>query len=84
MTNYGKNEYWEDRYQKDKEPFDWLQRYSPPNGNSHMKDIITQYAQPNHQILIVGCGNSRMPEEMYEEGFTNMTCIDNCYSAIKL
>jgi len=24
MAGYGKYEYWEDRYQKDKEQFDWL------------------------------------------------------------
>ena len=41
MAQYGKQEYWEDRYQKDKEPFDWYQRYSG------VKDIITQYVQPS-------------------------------------
>ena len=34
-AQYGKNEYWEDRYGKDKEPFDWYQRYGG------IKDIIT-------------------------------------------
>ena len=51
MAQYGKPEYWEDRYQKyasltltkyfrDKEPFDWYQRYTG------IKDIVTQYIQP--------------------------------------
>ena len=53
MAQYGKSEYWEDRYQKDKEPFDWYQRYSG------IKDIITQYVQPSFSILNVGAGNSR-------------------------
>ena len=53
MAQYGKSEYWEDRYQKDKEPFDWYQRYSG------LKDIITQYVQPSFSILNVGAGNSR-------------------------
>ena len=53
MAQYGKSEYWEDRYQKDKEPFDWYQRYSG------LKDIITQYVQPSFAILNVGAGNSR-------------------------
>ena len=43
MANYGKVEYWEDRYQKDKEQFDWLQRYFPPLGNTIMRDVIAQY-----------------------------------------
>ena len=53
MAQYGKSEYWEDRYQKDKEQFDWYQRYSG------LKDIISQYVQPTYQILNVGAGNSR-------------------------
>ena len=42
MAQYGKSEYWEDRYQKDKEPFDWYQRYG-----GGLKDIITQYVHTN-------------------------------------
>ena len=84
MTNYGRYEFWEDRYQKDAEQFDWLQRYVPPSGNNTMKEIIAQYSQPNSQILIVGCGTSRMPEEMHEDGYQHITCVDYSYSAIKL
>ena len=43
MANYGKVEYWEDRYQKDKEQFDWLQRYNAPGGNQSMQERINQY-----------------------------------------
>ena len=53
MAQYGKSEYWEDRYQKDKEQFDWYQRYS------QLSDIITQYVNKSDNILNVGCGNSR-------------------------
>ena len=84
MANYGKVEYWEDRYQKDKEQFDWLQRFNPPIGNGDMRDIILNVAPHSAQILIVGCGTSRMPEEMYEEGYGSLTSIDISYSAIKI
>ena len=84
MANYGKQEYWEDRYQKDKEQFDWLQRYAPPTGRTELRDIIGQYVQPSSQILIAGCGNSRMSEEMYEDGYQNITSVDQSYTAIKL
>merc|ERR1711957_1005380 len=66
MAQYGKAEYWEDRYNKDKEPFDWYQRYSG------IKDIITQYVTPSFQILNVGCGNSLLTEEMYEDVYKQM------------
>ena len=84
MANYGKVEYWEDRYQKDKEQFDWLQRYFPPLGNTIMRDVIAQYTQSTSQVLIVGCGNSRLPEEMYEDGYQHITSVDLSYSAIKI
>ena len=34
--------------------------------------------------MIVGCGNSRFPEELYESGYQHVTCIDFSYSAIQL
>lgn len=43
MANYGKVEYWEDRYQKDKDQFDWLQRFNAPNGVHAIQDKITHY-----------------------------------------
>ena len=49
-----------------------------------MRDIIAQYTLPTSKILIVGCGSSRMPEEMHEDGYQQITCVDLSYSAIKL
>ena len=77
MAQYGKPEYWEDRYQRDPEAFDWYQRYSG------IKDIVTQYISPTFQILNIGCGNSRMSEEMYEEGYEHVTNIDISFTVIK-
>ena len=77
MAQYGKPEYWEDRYQRDTEAFDWYQRYAG------VKDIVTQYISSNHQILNIGCGNSRMSEEMYEENFEHITNIDISFTVIK-
>ncbi len=64
MVQYGQQEYWEDRYQKDKESFDWYTRYT-----GGLNNVIAQFVQPGAQILNVGCGNSRLSEEMYDDGF---------------
>ena len=40
QTSYGKKEFWEDRYLKEKEQFDWLQRFNPPTGNTVWHDTI--------------------------------------------
>ena len=37
MAQYGKADYWEDRYQKDKESFDFYQRYE------HIGNLINEY-----------------------------------------
>ncbi len=67
MSQYGKAEYWEDRYSRylhiylrDPEPFDWYQRFSG------LKDIITTHVDKGFRILNVGAGNSRLSEEMFE------------------
>jgi len=70
MTQYGKSEYWDERYSRDLEPFDWYQRFAG------VKDIVTQHIQPDSKILNVGSGNSRMSEEMYDEGYQNIVNID--------
>lgn len=70
MTHYGKVEYWEERYTKHPEPFDWYQTFSG------IKDIITQYVSKSDKIINIGAGNSRLSEEMYEEGYQNIANID--------
>ena len=56
--------------QRDPEPFDWFQRYSA------LKEIITKFIKPQDKILNVGCGNSRLSEEMYEDGYKHIVNID--------
>ena len=39
MAQYGKTSYWDERYTKDPEPFDWYQRYSG------VRDLVNQYVK---------------------------------------
>ncbi|CAM9281583.1 unnamed protein product [Phaeothamnion confervicola] len=68
-AEYGKASYWEER--QDPEPFDWYQRYSG------LKDILQQHVRKEDAILMVGAGNSRLAEDMNEDGYSNITCIDS-------
>ncbi|CAM9918255.1 unnamed protein product [Discosporangium mesarthrocarpum] len=70
MAKYGKASYWDDRYTKDPEPFDWYQRFSG------LKDLLSQYIRKDDNILMVGAGNSRLSEDMFDEGYTTITNID--------
>jgi len=70
MAQYGKTEYWDERYTRDAEPFDWYQRWAG------LKDCLAEFLEQNHKILMLGSGNSRLSEEMYDEGYQNITNID--------
>ena len=52
MAHFGKFEYWDDRYEKDPEQFDWYQKYP------QLRDILSQYIKKSDMILNVGAGNS--------------------------
>ena len=77
MPQYGKPEYWEERYEKDKEPFDWYQKYSG------IKDMVTQHISHDSKILVIGCGNSKFSEALFEDGYKNIHNIDISFTVIK-
>ena len=77
MAQYGKGEYWDERYTRDTEPFDWYQRWAG------IRDTLVEYVKPSMNILNIGSGNSRLSEEMFDEGFKNITNIDTSSVAIK-
>ena len=38
--------------------------------------ILHKYVKTADQILMVGCGNSRLSEDMYDVGYHNITNVD--------
>ncbi|EAS02154.2 kinase domain protein (macronuclear) [Tetrahymena thermophila SB210] len=70
MKQYGNPQYWEERYAKEPEPFDWYQRFSG------IRDHVIPHINPESKILNVGSGSSRLSEEMFDEGHQNITNID--------
>jgi len=78
--SYGDHQYWDDRYTKDPEIFDWYQRYSGLKGI--MNENIPKKTEP---VLMVGCGNSRLSEEMINDGYPkNFINIDISSVVIEL
>lgn len=71
MPNYGDPEYWEKRYEEQKgKTFDWLEDYETLS--TFMKQLIS----PDSRVLILGCGNAELSEDMYQDGFTHIDNID--------
>ena len=54
MPEYGKADYWDERYKANDTTFDWYVSYEP------LKEILAPLAKPDSKVLVVGCGNSRM------------------------
>ena len=70
MSHYADPNYWNTRYENDKESFEWYQHFVG------IQEIVEQYLEPESKILIVGCGNSKLCSEIYDLDFKNITCID--------
>lgn len=68
-NNYSSKDYWNNRFDKT-EHFDWYV------GWNELKEIVTPLINETSNILMVGCGNSKVSENIYIEGFCNITNID--------
>ncbi|CAG8836539.1 40059_t:CDS:2, partial [Gigaspora margarita] len=77
VSSYRIREYWNQRYSKEPSntTFDWFKTYKDlkPSFDEHLqnKDV---------SILMLGCGNSTLSEDMYDAGYHNITNVD--FSAI--
>jgi ubiquinone/menaquinone biosynthesis C-methylase UbiE len=71
MPNYGDPDYWEKRYEEQKgKTFDWLEDYES------LKSIIKGLVDQSARILVLGCGNAELGEDMYNDGYKNINNID--------
>jgi 2-polyprenyl-3-methyl-5-hydroxy-6-metoxy-1,4-benzoquinol methylase len=74
---YASVDYWNGRYTNEVE-YDWLGDYNM------FKDIIARHVSKSDKVLMVGCGNSNLSQQMYLDGYTQIcssdiseTCIAN-------
>ena len=74
MDQYGNKEYWDDRYKLDTQPFEWYQDYSA------LKPLLSKELQklqtPSPRILVIGCGNSRLSEQLHNDCHRQIINID--------
>ncbi|KAJ6827183.1 methyltransferase-like protein 13 isoform X1 [Iris pallida] len=61
--------YWDGRFSAE-EHYEWLKDYS------HFRHLVRRHLRPSHSVLEVGCGNSRLCEELFGDGFADLTCTD--------
>lgn len=70
VASYGRSEFWDDRYAKSTEPFDWYYEYDD------LKGLITSMIPLNAKVLVAGCGTSNMLIGMAIDGYESITGFD--------
>lgn len=68
--NYSQKDYWNERFKKEQGHFDWYA------GWKELRRYITPLIDQSSCILVVGCGNSKMSEEMYFDKYEKIVNID--------
>ncbi|OMO69709.1 Transcription factor, K-box [Corchorus capsularis] len=77
--NYGDALYWDARYVQEADgAFDWYQRYSS------LRPFVRNYIPPSSRVLMVGCGNALMSEDMVKDGYEDIINIDISSVAIEM
>uniref|UniRef100_A0A182Q043 eEF1A lysine and N-terminal methyltransferase homolog n=1 Tax=Anopheles farauti TaxID=69004 RepID=A0A182Q043_9DIPT len=70
-ADFGSTEYWNSFFRKrGNQAFEWYGEYPELCGQLH------KYIKPRDEILVVGCGNSKLSVDMYDVGFRKITNID--------
>lgn len=68
-ASYKLQEYWDKRYTKE-DNFEWCKSYE------EFKELIHEHVRKSDRILMLGCGNSTISEDMYNDGYRNIVNID--------
>ncbi|WAQ96382.1 EFMT4-like protein [Mya arenaria] len=68
-SDYREKSYWDERYTTE-ESYDWF------TGYSSFQHLLRRDILPQQHILTIGCGNSSMSTDMYENGFKHITNTD--------
>ena len=74
--DYGDPSYWDERYTAERRLYgadfrhDWYFDYE------QCKQTLAPHLRPTDRILVVGCGNSSLPESLWDSGFRSVTAVD--------
>jgi len=71
MAEYSQVAYWNERYAREPDPFEWYQEYGA------LQHILSRYITPKQTTaLVVGCGTSNLSEELHRAQCKNVVSID--------
>jgi ubiquinone/menaquinone biosynthesis C-methylase UbiE len=70
VQNYAKKEYWNERFNQTDTNFDWYADWD------QLSKYFIPILNPDSNILMVGCGNSKLSNQMYLSNYKNIINID--------
>ncbi|OLP81606.1 Methyltransferase-like protein 13 [Symbiodinium microadriaticum] len=77
-------DYWDNRYKKEEgKNFDWLGDYEKFREFIESATASLDGGPRSAKVLDLGCGNAKLAEEMYDDGFENITALDISEVAIE-
>ena len=65
-SEYAEREYWNARFVDEKE-YEWLCDYNV------LKEVMNEMVMKENRVVHVGCGNSTLSQDMFDDGFTGET-----------
>ena len=70
QAQYGRIHFWDEWYTSEPEPFEWYYPYKK------FASVINDHVAKEAKILVAGCGNSYMMEDMVADEFVDITGVD--------
>lgn len=75
---FGSADYWEKFFQqRGKTAFEWYGTYL------ELCEVLHKYIKPKEKVLVIGCGNSELSEQLYDVGYQDIVNIDISEVVIK-
>ena len=70
VQEFQKKEYWDRFFTKRSSAFEWYGEYTD------LCHVLHKYLKSSSRILMAGCGNSKLSEDLYDAGFKSIDNID--------
>jgi len=76
-SEYANKEYWDWRYHKDKGDYDWFQ-----GSYEQCKKVLFPLLKDGQRVLQVGCGNSKLSEDIYDHFSGGLDIVNMDFSPV--
>ena len=70
VADYGRMQFWDDKYLQDTEPFEWYYPYQ------YFRQPILDNIPLDGLVMVAGCGSSYMIEDMAADGYEKLVGVD--------